>query len=132
MREALADRWEGERWRLWSFVAGAAAVPVALAVAFVITAVSGERFVPLALLLLVAVILAGSVVGSGVIDTLSSQMNRGGLARESTGDVDRALDVGGPVNDASGPTHQKDMRTIRAGLFVLAPIAAFVYFMTIV
>jgi len=131
MVDRLAERWDGARWRLWTFLGGVASVPAVVAVASAVALVSGERLVPLILLLLVGLILAGSLVGSGIIDTLSSQLNRGGLARESTDDVDKALDRG----DSNEPTEtelQRDRRTIRAGLFILAPIAAFIYFMTVI
>lgn len=132
MLEVMSLHWNGERWRLWSFLAGLASIPVSALVALVIGAVTGERVVPLILLFLVALILIASLIGSGIIDTLSSQMNRGGLARESTDDIDRALEEGGATESDERNREQDDRRTIRAGLFILAPIAAFVYFMTIV
>jgi hypothetical protein len=130
--ETLENHWSGPRWRLWSFIAGVGSVPLTILVAFVASVIAGERLVPLILLCLVVVILATSLIGSGIIDTLSSQMNRGGLARETTEDVDRALGEDRGISDVNRGDTDKDRRTIRSGLFIVAPIAAFLYFMTIV
>ena len=132
MLETIGSRWSGPKWRLWSFVGGILSVGLVIAIAFLISIVSGERLIPLVLLLLVAVILITSVFGSGIIDSLSSQMNRGGLARETTDDVDRALGDGRGAEPDLNSDEQDDRRTIRSGLFIIGPIAAFVYFMTIV
>ncbi len=128
----LDARWSGERWRLWSFVAGLVSIPLALLLAAIVGLVTGERVVPLVLLFLVIAILTASLVGSGIIDTLSTQLNRGGLARESTDDINRALEAGDVKSAQEESELRRDIRTMRAGLFVIAPIVAFVYFMTIV
>ncbi len=132
MLETLENHWSGPRWRLWSIIAGVVSVPVTILVAFLASVITGERLVPLILLGLVIVILATSLVGSGIIDTLSSQLNRGGLARETTEDIDRALGEDRKGSDAVRAKAGEDRQTIRSGLFILAPIAAFLYFMTIV
>lgn len=132
MLEILDAYWSGERWRLVTFFAGCAGVLAAIVLAFVVSVVTGERLVPLILLFLVSSILAASLIGSGIIDTLSSQMNRGGLARESTEDIDKALKSSDSEQAKARDKERRDVRTVRAGLFVIAPIIAFVYFMTIV
>lgn len=129
MIERFDTRWNGERWRLWAFIAGFACIAISIVVAVVVAAITGERVVPLVLLFLVASILIASLIGSGIIDTLSSQLNRGGLARESTEDIDRAIGTRDEKDVRRQEESRREMRTIRAGLFVIAPIIAFLYFM---
>lgn len=130
--DEIITRWSGPRWKLWSFIAGVASVPIALIVAYAIAATTDERVVPLILLNLVIVILGASLVGSGFIEKLSSPLTRGGLARESADMVEQSLSRSEQVSAEKRDQEARDRRTIRSGLFVLAPIIAFVYMMTII
>ncbi|CAN5477330.1 hypothetical protein BH23CHL2_BH23CHL2_30400 [soil metagenome] len=125
-------RWSGPRWKLWSFIAGVACVPLALFVAYAIAAATDERVVPLILLNLVIVILGASFAGSGFIEKLSSPLTRGGLARESADMVEKSLSRSEQESAEQRDREARDRRTIRSGLFVIAPMIAFVYMMTII
>ncbi|MEZ4569289.1 MAG: hypothetical protein R2849_02995 [Thermomicrobiales bacterium] len=92
----------------------------------------GERLVPLIMLILVVIILGASLVGSGFIETLTSQLNRGGLARDASEHVEETLSKAEREDRLQRKSEMRDRRTIRAGLIVIAPLAAFIYFMTIV
>lgn len=124
--------WDGARWRWWALAAGAASVPIAALIALAIARVTDQDFVPLAMLVLVAVILGGSLVGSGFIDSLTSRMTRGGLARDSTDLVEATRSESEREMSNQRTQEARDKRTIRAGLFILGPMIAFVYLLVIV
>ena len=130
--DTILTHWDGPRWRWWALVAGLVAVSLAAFAALVIAWITDQSFVPLAMLALVAVILGGSLVGSGFIDSLTSRMTRGGLARESTDLVEAARSESERESTILSNQEARDRRTIRAGLFILGPVAAFVYLMVIV
>jgi Mn2+/Fe2+ NRAMP family transporter len=132
MLEFFDTRWRSDRWKVWILGGGILAVPCAILLAAIAALISGERLVPLILLMLIAIVLAGSLVGSGVIDTLSGRMNRGGLARESTEDIDRALSTREVARAEEHANARRDRRTIGAGIFIVPSLVAFLFFMTIV
>ena len=130
--ESLLPGWNGVRWKRWTLLGGTLAVPVAVLIAGIASLASGERLVPLILLALVAIILGGSLIGSGIIDTLAGQMNRGGLARESTDHINRSLEEMSVEDHEAQAKAHRDRRTLRSGIFIVPSIIAFVFFMTLV
>ena len=132
MFETVIAGWNGERWKLWTLLGGILAVPLAIIIAGIVSLATGQRLIPLVLLALVAIILVGSIIGSGIIDTLTGQMNRGGLARESTEHIDRSLEEMSTKDREIQAKALRDQRTLRSGIFLVPPIVAFVFFMTLV
>lgn len=130
--DTFLTHWDGHRWRWWALATGVLSVPIAALIALLISWITGERYVPLAMLVLITVILVGSLVGSGFIDSLTSRMTRGGLARESTDFVEATQSDGDRERNAQREKGARDRRTIRAGLFILGPMVAFVYLLAIV
>jgi hypothetical protein len=130
--DTLLARWDGPRWRWWALAGGVVTVALAAFAVLVVAWVTDQSFVPLAMLALVVVILGGSLVGSGFIDSLTSRMTRGGLARESTDLVEATRSESEREKTILSDQEARDRRTIRAGLFILGPMAAFVYLLVIV
>lgn len=127
---SLRDRWDGERWRSWTLVAGVALLPVSAALAGLVGLLTGESVLPLLLLFLVVEILATSIVGSGLMDSMTSRMSRGGLTRESAELVDRGQNESDLMAAEERNRELRDRRTIRSGILVLPLIVGFVALLT--
>ncbi len=134
MRDSVIERarayWNGSHWKWWSVLAGAALTLVSAVVAVFVGFVISDRPLPLLLLLLLALIFAVSLAGSGLLESVSGTLNRGGLARESTNFVDKIQSEQEKSRTEMENVAARDRRTIRAGLIVLPMILAFAYFMT--
>lgn len=127
---SMRERWDGDRWRWWSLLAGFALLPVSAALAGIVGLITGERMLPLILLILVVEIFVTSIVGSGLLDGMTSKMSRGGLTREGADFVDRAETEAELEAIEERQRELKDRRTVRAGIFVLPLIVAFVALLT--
>lgn len=128
--EHLAARWNGPGWRWWTLLAGVLLVPLTALLAAGVAELTDEAFEPLLLLFLIVEILAASLLGSGLLDSLTRKMTRGGLARESTDYVNAADKMGDLEALEERNREAQDRLTIRAGLIVLPLIITFVFFMT--
>ena len=130
--DLLAERWDGPRWRWWTVAGGVLLSFLLATVAVVVAALMDQRVVPLLMLFLIVVILAGSIVGSGILDSMTSRMSRGGLARETTELVEEALTDKDRRRQERQLRQVQDRRTIRSALFIVGPGILFIYLMTIV
>lgn len=123
---ALYDRWEGPRWALWSLLFGAVAVLLTAAVLIPLALLIGHDPRALTTFGLMIELFALSLVGSGMLDSLSQKMAKGGLTREAA-DLDKRLSKEERERQEDEEKERKDRRTMRAGATV-API--FVAFLT--
>lgn len=76
------EKWDGPHWRWWSLLAGVALLLVTIAIGALLALVLGQDIIAFILLLLIAEVLGISAVGSGLLDSATRTMNRGGMARE--------------------------------------------------
>jgi len=128
MPPALLALWDGPRWRWWTLLAGIALVPLSVGIGALIALALGQDTIALIMLILMVELLIVSVIGSGLLDSMSRRMSRGGLARE-TFDLDELNRRLGKTSEENEEAEQarRDRRTIRAGLLALPITIAFGY-----
>ena len=128
MPPALLTLWDGPRWRWWTLLAGIAVVPLSVGIGALFALALSQDTVALIMLILMVELLIVSVIGSGLLDSMSRRMSRGGLARE-TFDLDELNRRLGKTSEKDDETEQarRDRRTIRAGLLALPITLAFGY-----
>lgn len=127
MPPLILKGWDGTYWQFWTLLAGCLLTIASLALGSLIAALLGQDARALMMLLLLAELLIFSVAGSGLLDSMSRRMSRGGLARE-TADLDALL-----ANDSRQAELEeverarRDRRTVRAGLLTLPLLLTFGY-----
>lgn len=78
MLEHLGERWSGPGWRWWSLAAGAALAGALWGVGVVLDGVRGIDGGPLGGVLLISALLIVSLLGSGMLDSVTSRVRTGG------------------------------------------------------
>ena len=128
MPPALLALWDGPRWRWWTLLVGVTLVPLSVGIGALIALALGQDTIALIMLILMVELLIVSVIGSGLLDSMSRRMSRGGLARE-TFDLDELNRRLGKTSEEDEEAEQarRDRRTIRAGLLALPIMSAFGY-----
>jgi hypothetical protein len=128
MPPALLALWDGPRWRWWTLLVGVVLVPLSVSIGALIALALGQDTIALIMLILMVELLIVSVIGSGLLDSMSRRMSRGGLARE-TFDLDELNRRLGKTSEEDEEAEQarRDRRTIRAGLLALPIMSAFGY-----
>lgn len=124
---ALQDRWDGPRWVLWSILIGAAGVVLTAIVLVPVAIAIGHDPRALTTFGLMIELFILSMVGSGMLDSVSKKMAKGGLTRDAA-DLEERLSREERQKMAEEEKERKDRRTLRAGATV-API--FVAFLTL-
>ena len=118
--DSFHDRWNGRHWRQWALLAGLVLTGLAFALAAIVSAVLDENLAPLAFLFNTATLFILSLVGSGMLDGLTTRAISGGLARQPAEDTraDRP-------RPSDADRDRSDRRTIRAGLAALPVVVSF-------
>lgn len=128
MPPVIQARWDGPRWRWWTILVGMALVALSAAVGALFALVLNQDSTALIMLILLVELLIFSITGSGVLDSMSRRMSRGGLARETVDIDELSARLGQDLEyDSEAEQARRDRRTIRAGLLALPVMMAFGY-----
>jgi hypothetical protein len=105
-----------------------ALVALSAAVGALFALVLNQDSTALIMLILLVELLIFSITGSGVLDSMSRRMSRGGLARETVDIDELSARLGQDLEyDSEAEQARRDRRTIRAGLLALPVMMAFGY-----
>ncbi len=123
----MRQRWNSPRWRWWALAGGAGLVLLTTALAFLSSVLLGQPADALLAIGLLAELLVLGMMGSGMLDTTSRRMSRGGLARETA-----TLDTDNTAREQSLAEKERDReardrRTIRCAIMLLPVLLAFIY-----
>lgn len=120
--DAIKDQWDGPAWRWWALGSGIALVAVTIGASGALAAIVGGDARSLAMLGLLIELFVAGMIGSGMLEGLSSRAIAGGMARQPLPDQRSS----GRTRPLSEPDRlRRDRITLRAGMLALPPLLTF-------